>query len=74
MAWGGKYAGRMSEKARKHFLRTSHRKLPQPDLPPGGLVPRSVMRGLQWRQLPFDKRAYEQGLRELLTAYELNGG
>jgi hypothetical protein len=73
MAWAGKASSRqktmLSYKSRQH-----PRRLSLPDLAPGGIVPRSVMRQLQWRQLPFDKRAYEQGLQELLAAYELSGG
>ena len=61
MAWGGK-VGRMSERVRKHFLRTSNRRLPMKENPLG--VPRSVMKTLQQEQLPAD--AINGRLQELL--------
>jgi len=74
MAWGGK-VGRMSVKVRNHFLRTSNRRLPEPDLPAGGIVPRSVMRELQLAQLPIpDRNLYTSKLVQLMQAIEKNGG
>jgi hypothetical protein len=71
MAWAGKASGKqktmLSIKSRLH-----PHPMPRRENPLG--VPRAVMKALQWQQLPFDKTAYERGLRELLIAYELNGG
>ena len=61
MAWGGK-VGRMSEKVRRHFLRTSNRRLPLRENPLG--VPRAVMKALQQEQLPAE--AINGRLQELL--------
>ena len=71
MAWGGK-VGRMSERVRKHFLRTSNRRLPQPENPHG--VPKAVMKTLSQEGLSSDPRAFNARLQELLNAYKLNGG
>ena len=71
MAW--RNGARLTGKHVKAMFR-KWRQPPQPDLPPGGIVPRSVMRELQWRQLPFDKNAYERGLQELLAVYDNGGG
>ena len=72
MAWGGKYQGRMSDKQRKHFFRTSNRSLPQRD-PPSG-IPTSVMRQLAQENLTSDPVLWNRRLAELLNAYEKNGG
>jgi len=48
------------------------RRPPPPDLAPGGIVPRSVMRALQQEQLPAE--AINARLQELLAAHKLNGG
>jgi hypothetical protein len=71
MAWGGKVS-RMSERVRKHFLRSSNRRLPQPENPHG--VPRAVMKTLSQEQLSDDPVAFNTRLQELLTAHKLNGG
>jgi len=65
MAWGGK-VGRMSEKVRRHFLRTSNRRLPPRENPLG--VPRAVMKALQREQLPAE--AINGRLQELLHQKE----
>jgi hypothetical protein len=64
MAWGGK-VGRMSEKVRKHFLRTSNRALPPRENPLG--VPRAVMKALMAEQLPSDVDVFNAKLQELLN-------
>jgi hypothetical protein len=47
---------------------------PPPDLPPGGIVPKSVMRTLQNESLSSDPVAFNARLQELLNAYKTNGG
>jgi len=69
MAWGGKVS-RMSEKVRKHFLRNTHRSLPQPDNPHG--VPSTVMKTLQTEGLSRDPVLFNKRLQELLNAYRTN--
>ena len=73
MAWGGKFT-RMTVKQRAHFLRSSNRRLPTPDLPDPRGVPRSVMKTLAQENLSSDPVAFNTRLQELLTAYKLNGG
>jgi len=68
MAW--RNGARLSGKHVKGMNRKWHAL--RPENPYG--VPRQVLRGLQWLQLPFDKTAYERGLQELLQAYKVNGG
>ncbi len=65
MAWGGK-AGRMTEKQRKIFLRTSHRRLAVPENPHG--VPKRIMKALSSERLPNDCGIYNVRLRQLLEA------
>jgi hypothetical protein len=72
MAWGGKRATRMGEKQRKHFLKNTHRSLPQQDNPHG--VPSTVMKTLQSENLSSDPIKFNARLQELLNAYKLNGG
>jgi hypothetical protein len=72
MAWGGKKVTRMGEKQRKHFLRHTHRSLPQPDNPHG--VPSTVMKTLQLEGLSDDPVKFNARLQQLLAAYKSNGG
>src|SRR5262245_21199717 len=69
MAFGGTGRGRMSEKVRRHFLRTSNRKLPPRDNPLG--VPRAVMKGLSLEGLSnapvFNWPAFDLRLQQLLV-------
>ena len=71
MAWGGK-VGRMSEKVRRHFLRTSNRRLPPRENPLG--VPRAVMKALARERLPSDVAVFDLRLQQLLTLHQLNKG
>jgi hypothetical protein len=70
MAWGGKTKTRMTEKQRKHFLKTTHRRLPPVDNPFG--IPRKVLEQLASESLP-DKESYSRRLNELLSAITRNG-
>src|SRR5262245_36566554 len=72
MAWGGKHQGRMSEKQRKHFFRTSNRSLPRPDPPQG--IPTEIMRTLAQENLSSDPAAFNRRLQELLAARKLSDG
>jgi len=63
MAWGGK-VGRMSERVRKQFLRTSNRRLPPKENPLG--VPRAVMKALVREHLATDVDAFNEKLQQLL--------
>ena len=73
MAWGGKSSSKqrtmMSFKGRQH-----PRRLSLPDLAPGGIVPRSVMRQLQLQTLAGDQRPYDLRLQQLLTVHGLSKG
>jgi len=71
MAWGGKTQTRMSEKQRKHFLKTSNRSLPPVDNPFG--IPNAILNQLASERLP-DKESYSRRLNELLNAIKQNGG
>jgi len=62
----------MSEKMRKHFLRTANRRLPMKENPLG--VPRRVMKALQQSTLAGDQRPYDLRLQQLLVLDQLNGG
>ena len=64
MAWGGKAPGRMTEKQRRIFLRTSNRRLPVPENPRG--VPKRVMKALSSEGLPNDLGIYNVRIRQLL--------
>jgi hypothetical protein len=72
MAWGGKQKTRMGEKQRKHFLKYTHRRLPEPDCPTPFSVPSSVMRTLQTEGLSDDPVKFNARLQMLLNAYKLN--
>jgi hypothetical protein len=72
MAWGGKIRTRMTEKERKHFLKNSHRRLPEPDCPTPFSVPSTVMKTLQSENLSSDPALFNKRLQQLLTAYKLN--
>ena len=74
MAWAGKASGRQKTALSIKGRRLPHRAPPPPDLPPGGIVPRSVMKQLSWAQLPFDKAAYQEKLVQLMQAIKANGG
>jgi hypothetical protein len=50
------------------------RQPPPPDLPPGGIVPKSVMRALQDEGVSADPVRFNARLQELLNAYKTNGG
>lgn len=50
MAWSGKTQTRMSEKQRKHFLKTTNRSLPLVDNPYG--IPTTVPNQLASERLP----------------------
>jgi len=69
MAWGGKTQARMTEKQRKHFLRTSNRSLPRVDNPHG--IPSAVLEQLASERLP-DKESYSLRLQQLLSLHELS--
>ena len=71
MAWGGKTRTRMTEKQRKHFLKTTHRRLPPVDNPHG--IPSAVLQQLASEQIA-DKETYSQRLNELLVAIQKNQG
>ena len=73
MAWGGKFT-RMTIKQRSHFLRSSNRRLPTPDLPDPRGVPRSVMKTLALEGWSSDPVLFNKRLQELLAAYPKNGG
>jgi hypothetical protein len=60
----------MTEKQRKHFLKTTHRRLPALDNPFG--IPTRVLNQLASEQLP-DKESYSKRLNELLKAIQQNG-
>jgi len=68
MAWGGKTQTRMSEKQRKHFLKTSNRSLPAVDNPFG--IPSAILNQLASERLP-DKESYSLRLQQLLSLHEL---
>lgn len=70
MAWGGKARTRMTEKQRKHFLKTANRRLPPVDNPYG--IPSAVLEQLASERLP-DKESYSRRLNELLNAIQRNG-
>jgi hypothetical protein len=71
MAWSNR--ARLTSKQLKGMFR-KWRLPPQPDLPPGGLVPRSVMKQIQWSRLPIpDRELYSRKLSELMQAIEANG-
>jgi len=61
MAWGGK-VGRMSERVRKSFLRTSNRRLPPKENPLG--VSRAVTKALAREHLPTDVDAFNTKLQQ----------
>jgi len=67
MAWRNN--ARLSHKQLKGMFRKWRE--PIPDLTPGGIVPRSVMRQIQRERLPAD--AINARLQQLLAAYH-NGG
>jgi hypothetical protein len=71
MAW--KNLARLSGKQVKSMFK-KWRSPPPPDLPPGGIVPKSVMRTLQNESLSGDPVAFNARLQELLNAYKSNGG
>jgi hypothetical protein len=70
MAWRNN--ARLSHKHLKGMFRKW--RSPPPDLAPGGIVPRSVMRTLSQEQLSSDPVAFNTRLQELLSAYKQNGG
>jgi hypothetical protein len=70
MAWGGKIRTRMTEKQRKHFLKTSHRRLPPVDNPHG--IPSAILEQLASETLGSDPRTYNARLQQLLAAYKSN--
>jgi hypothetical protein len=72
MAWGGKTKTRMTEKERKHFLKNTHRRLPERDCPTPFSVPSTVMRTLQSENLSSDPVLFNKRLQQLLNAYKLN--
>ena len=71
MSWGGKISTRMSEKQRKHFLKTSSRSLPRVDNPFG--IPSRVLEQLASERLP-DKESYSLRLQQLLLLHKLSNG
>jgi hypothetical protein len=71
MAWGGK-VGRMTEKQRKHFLRTANRRLPPQENPRG--IPTEVMKTLAQENLSSDPAAFNRRLQELLAGRNLKDG
>jgi hypothetical protein len=71
MAW--KNLARLSGKQVKGMFR-KWRLPPRPDLPPGGIVPKSVMRTLQNEGVSGDPVKLNARLQELLNAYKTNGG
>ena len=54
MAWGGKPKTRMTEKERKHFLKNTHRSLPQRENPHG--VPKAIMKQISQEGLSSGDR------------------
>jgi hypothetical protein len=70
MAFGGTGRGRMSEKMRKHFLRTANRRLPPQENPHG--VPRRVMKALAAECLPSNVAVFDLRLQRLLALHELS--
>ena len=73
MAFGGTGRGRMSEKMRKHFLRTANRRLPPPD---DHGVPHRIQRQLSQEGLSgcqmFDLQSFDLRMQQLLSLHELH--
>ena len=72
MAWAGKASGRQKTQMSIRSRQLRHRAPPPPDLPPGGIVPRSVMKALQEETLAGDQRPYNLRLQQQLTLHELS--
>ena len=66
LAWGGKVRTRMTEKQRKHFFATSHRRLPQVENP-YAVIPSDVLAQLASERLLPTKEAYQARLNELMA-------
>src|SRR5262245_20968093 len=69
---GGKASGKQKTALSIKGRRLPHRAPPPADLPPGGIVPRSVMKQLQEETLAGDQRPYNLRLQQLLTLRELS--
>ena len=71
MAWGGKTRTRMTEKERKHFLKSTHRSLPPRENPHG--VPKAIMKQISQEGLSSgDRQSFDLRLQQLLALNQLN--